>query len=269
MSDSEEETKTKSKGKRTLKKKASLDESSESEQDFSSDDDYSSDDDVSLNKRKKSAGKKTPAKKASTPKTPKTAPKTKSSTKAKSPATKSKSSTSTKSSTKAKPTSTSTRSKKSDSASSKTQKKYDMPGQKKDTPPELDVLRMFYESAWLENPLNEMATKWVITHGLCPENLARIYVDKGFSGYKAAVAKLPEKPKTVAPAVVSAAVPTVKAEEAPELGQKRARESEASTPAVSGEPIKVEWVKTEDDAAMTAAPKTEPMEPSATKVKLE
>ena len=68
----------------------------------------------------------------------------------------------------------------------KAAKKYDLPGQKKDTPGELDVLRMFYESAWIEDPYNEMAARWCLTYGLLPRNLAEALVDKGFVVRRAA-----------------------------------------------------------------------------------
>jgi hypothetical protein len=50
------------------------------------------------------------------------------------------------------------------------QTKFDKPGQKRETPPELDCLRMFYESLWREREANEetsdMAEKWLLYHGV-------------------------------------------------------------------------------------------------------
>lgn len=53
-----------------------------------------------------------------------------------------------------------------------------MPGQRYEKPQDLDVLRLFYESAYNENPKSEMATKWCLAHGLLPYDVAESLVKK-------------------------------------------------------------------------------------------
>jgi len=43
-----------------------------------------------------------------------------------------------------------------------------MPGQKKDTPGELDGGRIFYESLRKQNPKSKMAEEYLLKHGLLP-----------------------------------------------------------------------------------------------------
>jgi len=43
-------------------------------------------------------------------------------------------------------------------------------GQTEDTPDELDPIRMFYESAYKENPNSKMAEEWMLKHGLIAED---------------------------------------------------------------------------------------------------
>jgi len=54
------------------------------------------------------------------------------------------------------------------SKSSKTKKVYTMPGQKKDTPGELNGARIFYESLRQQNPKSNMAEEYLLKHGLLP-----------------------------------------------------------------------------------------------------
>lgn len=81
----------------------------------------------------------------------------------------------------------------------KTSKKYDLPGQKKDTPDELDAVRMFYESAYKENPMSEMAARWCLIHGLLPPAVATQFHTKGFEALTKAAAKAQAQNKKVAP----------------------------------------------------------------------
>jgi len=54
------------------------------------------------------------------------------------------------------------------SKSSKSKKVYTMPGQKKDTPGELNGARIFYESLRQQNPKSKMAEEYLLKHGLLP-----------------------------------------------------------------------------------------------------
>jgi len=54
------------------------------------------------------------------------------------------------------------------SKSSKSKKVYDMPGQKKDTPNELNGARIFYESLRQQNPKSQMAEEYLLKFGLLP-----------------------------------------------------------------------------------------------------
>jgi len=51
-------------------------------------------------------------------------------------------------------------------ASKRSKKTYDMPGQKKDTPGELDGGRIFYESLRKQNPKSKIAEDYLLKHGL-------------------------------------------------------------------------------------------------------
>ena len=46
---------------------------------------------------------------------------------------------------------------------------FDLPGQKKETPDELNSLRMFHEAAYKEFPDCESSEKWLLQHGLIPK----------------------------------------------------------------------------------------------------
>jgi len=46
------------------------------------------------------------------------------------------------------------------------------------------VLRMFYESAYKENPNSEMAARWCVTYGLLPAKVAEHFVEKGYGHLK-------------------------------------------------------------------------------------
>jgi len=64
-------------------------------------------------------------------------------------------------------------------ASSKGSKsKYDMPGQKKPTPSELNGARIFYESLWKQNPESKMAKEYLLKFGLLPYELALTLVEE-------------------------------------------------------------------------------------------
>jgi len=54
------------------------------------------------------------------------------------------------------------------SKSSKSKKVYAMPGQKKDTPGELNGARIFYESLRQQNPNSKMAEEYLLKYGLLP-----------------------------------------------------------------------------------------------------
>merc|ERR1719229_1178935 len=54
----------------------------------------------------------------------------------------------------------------------RTKKVYEMPGQKKDTPPELDGARIFYESLLKQNPDSKMAVEYLLKFGLLPRERA-------------------------------------------------------------------------------------------------
>lgn len=62
----------------------------------------------------------------------------------------------------------------------KTVKKvYSLPGQKHDPPEERDPLRIFYESLYEQIPTSEMATIWMMEHGLlAPEKAKKAYERK-------------------------------------------------------------------------------------------
>jgi len=49
---------------------------------------------------------------------------------------------------------------------------FDKPGQRRPTPTELDVMRLFYESMYNEIPDSEMAEKWCLVHGLLDKSVA-------------------------------------------------------------------------------------------------
>ncbi|KAH9301224.1 hypothetical protein KI387_012807 [Taxus chinensis] len=55
----------------------------------------------------------------------------------------------------------------------KQKKVYSLPGQKHDPPEERDPLRIFYESLYEQIPTSEMATIWMMEHGLLPPDAAK------------------------------------------------------------------------------------------------
>jgi len=80
---------------------------------------------------------------------------------------------------KAKTSSKKTSSKKtSKKKSAKPRKTYEMPGQKKDTPHELDGGRIFYESLRKQIPASKIAEEYLLRHGLLPRKEAQKIVDK-------------------------------------------------------------------------------------------
>jgi len=74
---------------------------------------------------------------------------------------------------------------------------FDLPGQTRETPDELDPLRKFYSSLRLQRPESPMAAKWLCMHGLLSQEEAEEYVasTKGAGGLRS-----PEKarPKSAA-----------------------------------------------------------------------
>ena len=60
----------------------------------------------------------------------------------------------------------------------KPSKKFDMPGQKQETPPEGDALRLFYVTAYEENSESAMAGRWCMEHGLLKEPHAKRWSKK-------------------------------------------------------------------------------------------
>ncbi|GMH39037.1 hypothetical protein BSKO_06935 [Bryopsis sp. KO-2023] len=57
-------------------------------------------------------------------------------------------------------------------------KVYDLPGQKREAPPERDSLREFYTTLRVQRPESEMALKWCVEHGLEAEAVALAWVEK-------------------------------------------------------------------------------------------
>lgn len=55
----------------------------------------------------------------------------------------------------------------------RTRKVYDMPGQRKETPSELNGLRIFYESCAEQCVGSKMAENWLLIHGLLPKKEAQ------------------------------------------------------------------------------------------------
>mmetsp|Transcript_4720 Transcript_4720/g.8574 ORF Transcript_4720/g.8574 Transcript_4720/m.8574 type:complete len:355 (-) Transcript_4720:545-1609(-) len=55
-------------------------------------------------------------------------------------------------------------------------KKFGMPGQTKETPPENDSLRKFYISLLSQKPNSDMAKKWCLQYGLLPLDEAEAYI---------------------------------------------------------------------------------------------
>eukprot|EP00924_Labyrinthula_sp_SR-Ha-C_P007167 snap_masked-scaffold_8-processed-gene-11.6-mRNA-1 protein AED:0.06 eAED:0.06 QI:0/-1/0/1/-1/1/1/0/88 len=49
-------------------------------------------------------------------------------------------------------------------------------GQKRETPPPASGSRVFYESLYKENPKSFMALKWVVEHGVLPEDQCKAAV---------------------------------------------------------------------------------------------
>ena len=50
---------------------------------------------------------------------------------------------------------------------------YDKPGQRYDTPSPEDPKRLYYASLYAENPESEQAKKWLVEHGISPEEETR------------------------------------------------------------------------------------------------
>lgn len=57
-------------------------------------------------------------------------------------------------------------------------KVFELPGQKRDAPPENDSLRIFYTTLRQQRPESEMAIKWCIEHGLESEAFASAWIEK-------------------------------------------------------------------------------------------
>lgn len=74
-------------------------------------------------------------------------------------------------------------------------KVYDKPGQKKDTPEELDVLRMFYESWHTEMPDHPMPEEWCMIHGIF-DMKKQVQVAKKYVKTSAKTATKRKKPAT-------------------------------------------------------------------------
>jgi len=67
--------------------------------------------------------------------------------------------------------------KKASTKSSKSKKIYDMPGQKKDTPNELNGARIFYETLRQQKPKSKMAEEYLLKFGLLPYEEAAAIVE--------------------------------------------------------------------------------------------
>jgi len=65
----------------------------------------------------------------------------------------------------------------SNKKTTKPKKKYDMPGQKKDTPNELNGARIFYETLREQIPESKMAEDWLLKYGLLPLEEAKAIVE--------------------------------------------------------------------------------------------
>eukprot|EP00891_Asterochloris_glomerata_P007959 jgi/Astpho2/7959/Aster-06556 len=106
-------------------------------------------------------------------------------------------------------------------------KEYELPGQTREPPDETDPLRRFYTSLLEQRPESEMSKKWLVQHGLLPEDEAQAYVDST----KAAKGSPPAKRKatpTKAPAKrPSSAGKKEKAAKAAPAKRKRKEESES------------------------------------------
>merc|ERR1712060_212071 len=63
-------------------------------------------------------------------------------------------------------------------AARKPKKVYELPGQKKDTPHELDGGRIFYESLRKQIPTSMMAEEYLLRHGLLPKEEAEKIVER-------------------------------------------------------------------------------------------
>jgi hypothetical protein len=83
--------------------------------------------------------------------------------------------------------------------------KYDMPGQKKETPHVLAGMRLFYESLHLQNPDSLLALRWCMVHGCLERDAAEkavklLGVAKKTTTTKKATAKKKTTTKKKAPA---------------------------------------------------------------------
>merc|ERR1712188_120254 len=63
-------------------------------------------------------------------------------------------------------------------ASANGKKVYDLPGQTRETPEETDPVRKFYESLSKQKPESIMARKWLMQHGMLPQDQAQALFDK-------------------------------------------------------------------------------------------
>ena len=80
--------------------------------------------------------------------------------------------------------------------------KFDMPGQTKALDPnaaDTDALTLFYESLHKQRPESEMAQRWLLQHGLLPEDeaakLAKLFGKAGASKSSGGGSKAPPKRK--------------------------------------------------------------------------
>ena len=54
----------------------------------------------------------------------------------------------------------------------KSKRKFELPGQTRDTPDETDPVRKFYDSLHAQKPESKMARRWKLQHGLFPKEIA-------------------------------------------------------------------------------------------------
>ena len=135
---------------------------------------------------------------------------------------------------------------------------YELPGQKKDTPDELDCLRMFYESMYNENPQSELAEKWCLIHGIIPRNKLDAVIKKhGIPGKVGGAST----PKTApAPLKKGQASPAVKNEKAPEVKKKEQEknaDSDDDVPLANKKKIIKDDSDSDDDVPLAKKVKTE------------
>ena len=93
--------------------------------------------------------------------------------------------------------------KKAAAAVKEVESKYELLGQKRDTPDESDPLRKFYESLRKQNPKSAMAEVWLLEHGLLESDqaikdaYARVLKSKGKPVPKLVVRKVKKEDKSV------------------------------------------------------------------------